>query len=1181
MKKGLSGFLSFCLAVLFTLSNVKGHAQQWTAAFPFGTNTAFVDAATAIATDATGNVYITGKFGGTINFGTGVLSATPGGTQTEGFVAKFNSAGTCQWAMRFGGPGTDLGGFAITTDGTNVYVTGGSAFPCTVGATPIVVAGASSDGVVFALNAATGAFVWGKAFGGPPAGDRGQALALDNVNGLYLMGVFFTRSTDAVTTASFGAPGSFSRSVQGNMAQSTSDLFVAKLDKLTGTFTWVSSGGAVSNAVPLHIGNDNINGGGLAYLPSLDELIVAGSFTNANAVYTTTVPASSVALTNTGMADIAILELNASTGAFLSGVTAGGANNDEALAVTFDPVAGAAFIAGYFNSANITGAMSLPNTAPGFDEIFYARYDPVSNSFPWAFPAKGSAGGDDVATGITQNGNGKIYITGRFKQTITFPSLSTVTATSAGADDIFLVRADAASGNAEIIADADGPTGADFSFGVAHSTGDDIWVGGSFFGGTLTFVPSSPTVSIASSGDDDIFIAKFNDPAIVTDPNVFYSKASGNLHDLGTWGINPDGTGTAPADFGPGKTFNLANRGTVYTMTGNWSVGGMIVNPTGSELQINGFILSEAGMSGSGTLTGSPTSSLVITGSAGGDAGTLAFTAGGQTLQDFMLNRTGSGASATLTTPLEIYNSVGANNGTFLTNGNLTLNSDAVNTARVLPLPAINSIQGNVTVERYIPARRAWRILTTPFLGGQTIFQSWQENRNNTMPDPNPFPGFGTHITGGPVFGSPANGFDQNPGAASSIKNYNSASDTWNPLPNTNVMNASGQALMIFIRGDRGIALGPNNVPPTPTTLRAKGPLKEGDQLVPVSVVGFTAVGNPFAAPIDFATIPKNNVQNTMWVWDPKLGGVNGAGGYVTVSSDGMGGWTITPAPVSPINTIIQSGQGFLVKAANAGNPSMVIRETDKSSAPTADVFRTSARTSQLRITLYGVDADQTTDVLDEVVSSYAPGFANGLDRFDVEKPSNIGENLAIVNGKTSLMVERRQKLMPEDGIRLKIWNLSERKYAFEINPQSMNAANVHAWLVDEYLKITTPVALDKSTRVDFTVTSNPASAASNRFRIVISEKMPDPDKWITGIRVYPNPVSGKNVTLEFHDQPEGKYEVTLYNNLGQMVWKKRINHDGQDGTQNMDLGKILLKGVYQMKVTNGNRMITLPLYTN
>ena len=117
MKKGFTGFVSVSLSVLFLFYNVKVHAQQWTAAFPFGTNTTLVDAATAIATDAGGNVYVTGKFGGTIHFGAFTLTPTPGGTQTEGFVAKFNSAGSCQWAVRFGGAGTELGGFAIATDG--------------------------------------------------------------------------------------------------------------------------------------------------------------------------------------------------------------------------------------------------------------------------------------------------------------------------------------------------------------------------------------------------------------------------------------------------------------------------------------------------------------------------------------------------------------------------------------------------------------------------------------------------------------------------------------------------------------------------------------------------------------------------------------------------------------------------------------------------------------------------------------------------------------------------------------------------------------------------------------------------------------------------------------------------------------------------------------------------------
>src|SRR5437763_15118637 len=119
MKKSLPLFVYFLIATTISfLLAVPAKGQEWTYAAGFGKNTSFVDAAQAIATDAAGNVYITGKFNDTINFGNGTpaLVAIKTGTKTDGFVAKFNSSGLCQWSMRLGGPGTDLGGLGITTN---------------------------------------------------------------------------------------------------------------------------------------------------------------------------------------------------------------------------------------------------------------------------------------------------------------------------------------------------------------------------------------------------------------------------------------------------------------------------------------------------------------------------------------------------------------------------------------------------------------------------------------------------------------------------------------------------------------------------------------------------------------------------------------------------------------------------------------------------------------------------------------------------------------------------------------------------------------------------------------------------------------------------------------------------------------------------------------------------------
>src|ERR1700754_4305059 len=88
----LKKILSLTAAICLYLS---ASSQQWNFATRFGGSAAgFSDAIKAICTDAAGNVYATGNFNATINFGNGTsaLTATAGGTATDGFVAKFSEA---------------------------------------------------------------------------------------------------------------------------------------------------------------------------------------------------------------------------------------------------------------------------------------------------------------------------------------------------------------------------------------------------------------------------------------------------------------------------------------------------------------------------------------------------------------------------------------------------------------------------------------------------------------------------------------------------------------------------------------------------------------------------------------------------------------------------------------------------------------------------------------------------------------------------------------------------------------------------------------------------------------------------------------------------------------------------------------------------------------------------------
>jgi hypothetical protein len=77
------------------------------------------------------------------------------------------------------------------------------------------------------------------------------------------------------------------------------------------------------------------------------------------------------------------------------------------------------------------------------------------------------------------------------------------------------------------------------------------------------------------------------------------------------------------------------------------------------------------------------------------------------------------------------------------------------------------------------------------------------------------------------------------------------------------------------------------------------------------------------------------------------------------------------------------------------------------------------------------------------------------------------------------------------------------------------------------------------------------------------------------GISVYPNPVKGSNMSLQFVNQPKGKYAIQLFNNLGQEVYRTEFNHIGGSATQTIQLNNQVAKGIYQLQVINGDTKIT------
>jgi hypothetical protein len=210
------------------------------------------------------------------------------------------------------------------------------------------------------------------------------------------------------------------------------------------------------------------------------------------------------------------------------------------------------------------------------------------------------------------------------------------------------------------------------------------------------------------------------------------------------------------------------------TMLGNHTVNNNLALTSGSLLLANNILTLNGPVTGTGSLSGSSTSALVI----GGTAGTINFnqtSAATRSLNNLTLN---SGSSATLGNALDIYGTVALTSaGLNLNAKNLTLKSTPTNTARIANLTGSTLTGGtNVTMERFIKLRtpgtgigaanygRAYRLVcptvnTTGHPTKPTIRDNWMEGGlvNSIGGISNPVPNFGTNITGA---GGNANGFD-------------------------------------------------------------------------------------------------------------------------------------------------------------------------------------------------------------------------------------------------------------------------------------------------------------------------------------------------------------------------------------------------------------------------------------
>ncbi len=190
-----------------------------------------------ICIDATGSVYTTGDFGGTVDFdpGAGTSTITSVGT-VDVFISKLNAAGNFVWAKSIA-HGVQFGGGNVDVDNLgNVYATG--QFTATTdfdtgAGTYTLSPNNSRAGFILKLNS-SGNFVWALRTGDPGA-VAAKATIIDGQGTIYIMGVFSSASDFDHTTG-----------INTLTPLGTMDTFILKLAQPTSGINEISSGLHVS-----------------------------------------------------------------------------------------------------------------------------------------------------------------------------------------------------------------------------------------------------------------------------------------------------------------------------------------------------------------------------------------------------------------------------------------------------------------------------------------------------------------------------------------------------------------------------------------------------------------------------------------------------------------------------------------------------------------------------------------------------------------------------------------------------------------------------------------------------------------------------------------------------------------------------------------------------------------------
>lgn len=387
------------------------------------------EVAQAVAVDGADNVFITGSFTGTFDFGSGppLTSAAE-----RAFLAKFSSDGVHLWSKTLSsGPDADSGN-ALAVDASGAVVVGGTLYGTSTFSPNDTLTTVGYEDLLLLRYDGSGNLEWARSFGSSKP-DVLASVALDPQTGGFVATGSFAGTVDfgggggggGADGGAGGAGGGQGGGAGGGAGLLTSaggtDVFVASFSK-TGAPAWLWRAGGSSDDRGQRVAVD-----------ATGNVAVTGRFSGEVSFGGAVIP-------NSGGADIFLVKLS-SGGAHLwsRGFGSSQASDELALGLAFAG-AGDVLLSGTVSSPVDFGGGPLAGVGAGAGyDIFLARFS-AGAAHLWSVrysDGTGGNGGGAAGVAIAADASNNVLATGFFATAVDFGGGAH---SSPGGNDTFLVK---------------------------------------------------------------------------------------------------------------------------------------------------------------------------------------------------------------------------------------------------------------------------------------------------------------------------------------------------------------------------------------------------------------------------------------------------------------------------------------------------------------------------------------------------------------------------------------------------------------------------------------------------------------------------------------------------------------------------------------------------------------------